>query len=279
MQTRIDIQFTADADRKTAEQIRQWAAEILTRLAGEPRPSRLSIRIFHRIDELQAFFEQEKSVLAVVSDGELDFIATHEAWRGYPRIHVCSERTKHLSEIVVQGAMQHEVAHAILHGTAEFYTFRFSSHLIAAGETLGLDTQLLQQLVYLLSIALKDSEVVRKLAAAGFESGQIALLEHMLADTETDRRVWEAIHTLSPQRKIVVAAFMKVLLPIQTLLEVGSKAGQRLQRLWENNYSFIAAEQCRQMIDFAVQTLDSRSRPFQTWLEQTALKLITDQKL
>jgi hypothetical protein len=234
-QTRIDIQFTADPDRKIAEQIRQWTAEILARLAEESRPSRLSIRIFHRIDELQAFFQQEKSALGVVSEGELEFIATHEAWRGYPRIHICSERTKYLPEIVVQGAMQHEVAHAILHGNPEFYSFRFSRHLIAAGETLGLDMQLQQQLVYLLSIALKDSEVVRKLAETGFESGQTALLDHMLADTETDRRVWEAIHTLSPQRKIAMAAFMKVLLPIETLLEVRIKAGDRLQRLWENN--------------------------------------------
>ena len=218
-------------------------------MRGYPlQASWLSIRLFHLIDELQAFFRQEKETLGIVSEGEAEFIATHEAWRGYPRIHICAERTKNLSEIVVQGAVQHELAHAMLHGTAEFYTFRFSRHLIAAGETLGLEMLLLQQCVYLLSIALKDAEVVRKLVETGFESGQIALLEHMLSDTHAERSIWEAIHALPPQRKIAIASFMKVLLPLQSLTSMGSEAGHRLQRLWHYNYDWISEEGRRQMV-------------------------------
>ncbi|MGD2187341.1 MAG: hypothetical protein PVI71_14520, partial [Desulfobacterales bacterium] len=230
MHTPIEIYSPESADTKFAGQVRLWAEEVVDSLTGEAVPERLSIRIYHLIDELRLFFRQEKKALGVVSEGETEFIATHEAWRGYPRIHICSEQIKNLSSIVVQGAVQHELAHAILHGTPEFYTFRYSPQLIAAGETLGFDMQLLQQLVYLISIALKDAEVVRKLAETGFESGQIALLEHMLADTYEEYSVWDTIRTLMPQRKMAVAIFLKALLPIKTLLAIKNNTGNDLQK-------------------------------------------------
>jgi hypothetical protein len=279
MQTRIDITCSKDSDRKFAEQIRLWAEPLMDSLTGEALPEQVSIRLYHLIDELRTFFQQEKKALGVVSEGEEEFIATHEAWRGYPRIHICSERTKDLCEIVVRGAVQHELAHAMLHGKPEFYTFRFSGDLISAGAALGLDMQLLQQFVYLLSIALKDAEVVRKLTDIGFESGQIALLEHMIADTQAERSVWHAIQSLPPQRKITIALFMKVLLPLKTLTRVRAEAGDRLQRLWEKNYAWIAEAQRRRMSRFATETANRSERSFQHWLEQTALNLITDRGL
>jgi len=102
MQPRIDIYCSEDTDSKFAGQNRQWAEEIIGSLAVELPTSRLSIRLFHLVDELQAFFRQEKEKLGVVSEGEAEFIATHEAWRGYPRIHICAERTKNLSESVTR---------------------------------------------------------------------------------------------------------------------------------------------------------------------------------
>jgi hypothetical protein len=279
MQTRIDIYCSKDADSKFAEQIRLWAEELIDGLTGEALPNRVSIRLYHLIDELRTFFQQEKKALGVVSEGEAEFIATHEAWRGYPRIHICSERIKDLSEIVVQGAVQHELAHAVLHGTPVFYTFQFSPHLITAGKTLGLDMQLLQQFVYLLSIALKDAEVIHKLVDTGFDSGQIALLEHMLADTHAEHSVWDAIQTLPPQRKIAIALFMKILLPLKTLASIAPKVSHQLLRMWENNYDWIREEERRQMSRFAAETANHIDRPFQNWLEQTALNLIADRRL
>ena len=160
MKTQIDIRCSQNTDEKIAEQIRLWAEDIIANLAERAPPDRLKILIYHRLDELQNFFRKEKEALGIFSEGEAEFIAIHEAWRGYPRIHICSERIKNLPETVVLGAVQHELAHAILHGRPEFYTFRFSRQLVSAGEALGLDIQLLQQFVYLLSIALKDGEAV-----------------------------------------------------------------------------------------------------------------------
>ena len=276
MQIPIEIYCQENTDRKLAEQIHSWAEEILGCLSGESAPKLLSIRIYHLIDELRLFFRREKEALGIAGEGEAEFIATHEAWRGYPRIHICSEHIKSLSGIVVQGAVQHELAHAILHGRREFYTFRYSRRLIAEAHTVGFDMPLLQQLVYLISIALKDAEVVRKLAGAGFESGQIALLEHMIADTRDELNVWGAVRALAPQRKMAVAFLLKTLQPIKMLIAVGNDAGSRLQRLWENSYAWLSETERHRIMRFAAETAAGQTRAYQKWLEETALSLILD---
>lgn len=279
MKTQIDIQCSEDTDGKIAGQIRQWAEDIIESLAEKALPDRLKILVYHRLDELQDFFRKEKEALGIVSEGETEFIAIHEAWRGYPRIHICSERIKNLPETVVRGAVQHELAHAILHGRTEFYTFRFSRQLVSAGEALGLDIQLLQQCVYLLSIALKDGEVISRLVDIGFQSGQIALLEHMLADTRSEREVWNAIRHLPPQRKIAVASFLKILLPVVILAAMKIDAGRRLQQEWENVYGWLSETERLDMIRFATESALNTTGSFHDWLEQTALKLINHPRL
>ncbi|MFQ5770779.1 MAG: hypothetical protein ACE5HX_09595 [bacterium] len=279
MKTQIDIRCSENTGRKFAGRTRQWAEDIIECLIEDAPPDRLSILVYHRIEELQAFFRKEKEALGISSQGETEFIAIHEAWREYPRIHICYERIKNLPETVVRGAVQHELAHAILHGKSEFYTFRFSRQLINAGEALGLDMQLLQQCIYLLSIALKDGEVVRRLVETGFHSGQIALLEHMLADTNSERELWDAIRKLPQQRKIAVASFMKTLLPIVTLAAVKNNSGQRLQQRWENVYNWLSEAKRREMIRFAAESAGNITGLFQDWLEQTALQLIVNPRL
>ena len=279
MKTQIDIRWTEDADQKFAGRIRQWAKAAIECPAEKNRPDRLLICIYHRMDELQAFLNKEKEALGVVSEGETEFIAIHEAWRGYPRIHICRERIENLSETVVQGAVQHELAHGILHGSLEFYRFRFSRQLIAEGEKLGLNLRLIQLCVYLLSIALKDGEVIHQLAAKGLAPGQIALLEHMLADTDAERDVWDKIRPTPGQRKIAIASFMKTLLPVVKLAAEKNDAGRRLLKRWKSAYGWISETDRRQIMRFASEAVANTAGSFQDRLEQTAFKLITDPRL
>jgi hypothetical protein len=44
------------------------------------------------MERYQDFYQREKKELGVVTGEETDFLATHDAWRGYPRIHICQER-------------------------------------------------------------------------------------------------------------------------------------------------------------------------------------------
>ncbi|MGD9227258.1 MAG: hypothetical protein PVF26_12225 [Desulfobacterales bacterium] len=279
MKTQIDIRCSKNTAEKIAGQIRLWAKDIIESLTERAPPDRLKIFVYHGLDELQNFFRKEKEALGIVSEGEAEFIAIHEAWRGYPRIHICSERIKNLPEAVVLGAVQHELAHAVLHGRAEFYNFRFSRQLISASEALGFDMQLLQQCVYMLSIALKDGEVVSRLVEIGFQYGQIALLEHMLADTRCEHEVWHTIRHLPPQRKIAVASFLKILLPVVILAAMSVDAGRRLQQEWKNVYDWLSETERLDMMHFATGSVLDSTGSFQDRLEQTALKLITDPRL
>jgi hypothetical protein len=279
MKTLIDIRCPHSSDEKIAGQIRLWAEGIIGSLAERTPPDQVKIHVYHSLDELQNFFFKEKKALGIVSEGETEFIAIHEAWRGYPRIHICSERIKNLPEAVVLGAVQHELAHTILHGRSEFYSFRFSRQLISASEALGFDIELLQQCVYLLSIALKDGEVVSRLVEIGFQFGQIVLLEHMLADTRSEHEVWNTIRNLAPQRKIAMASFLKTLLPIAILAAMKIDAGQRLQQKWENVYDWLSETERRDVMRFATESALKSTASFQDRLEQTALSLITDPRL
>jgi hypothetical protein len=279
MKTQIDIRWPEGTDDRFATRLRRWANEVSECLAEKTRPDRLSICLYNRMHELEAFLNKEKEALGVVSEGETEFIALHEAWQGYPRIHICRERIENLSETVVQGALQHELTHAFLHGLPKFYKFRFSRQLTAAGEKLGWSLQLIQVCVYLLSIALKDSEVICRLAQTRLFSGQIALLEHMLADTEAERYVWDKIRRTPPQRKIVIASFMKTLLPIVKLPAEINAAGRRLLERWKTVYDWVGEADRREIIRYASETAGNISGSFQDQLEQTALKLITDPRL
>ena len=279
MKTLIDIRCPHRSDEKIAGKIRLWAEGIIDSLAERTPPDRVKIHVYHSLDELQSFFYEEKEALGIISEGEAEFIAIHEAWRGYPRIHICSERIKNLPEAVVLGAVQHELAHTVLHGKSEFYTFRFSRQLISASEARGFDIHLLQQCVYLLSIALKDGEVVSRLVEMGFQIGQIALLEHMLADTRSEHEVWTTIRHFAPQRKIALASFLKTLLPIVILAAMKIDAGQRLQQKWENVYDWLSETERLDIIRFATESALYSTESFQDRLEQTALSLITDSRL
>ena len=108
------------------------------------------------MDAFQAFSRREKAALGVVTGEETEFLATHDAWRGYPRVHVCQERLTGIPSSVIRGVIHHEIAHALNHGTLEFYTFTFSKSLQDAALSKGMDIPLLQQCNYFLSVAIKD---------------------------------------------------------------------------------------------------------------------------
>jgi hypothetical protein len=94
MLSRLEIDPRNGTNPALAARIRRWAAEALERGGKLPAPPRLCITTRKSSEELAAFYKQEKKELNVVTGEETDFLATHEAWRGFPRIHVCEEKVK-----------------------------------------------------------------------------------------------------------------------------------------------------------------------------------------
>lgn len=109
------------SDPSFAAQVRFWAEEVI----GEDRlwaiPNRISIYLWEKDEDYQEFDAREKAELGITTAGESEFLATHEAWKGFPRIHTGVEKIRGLPDEVAQGLVQHETAQALLHGRPEFY--------------------------------------------------------------------------------------------------------------------------------------------------------------
>jgi hypothetical protein len=279
MAKRIQIVTHNGIDKALVARIRTWANEVLERTGPLSPSPYLYITIWKTMEELQDFYRREKKEFGVITGEETEFLATHDAWRGYPRIHICQERLRGIPGAIVQGVIHHEISHALHHGTQEFYTFRFSRRLQEAACSCGLDLSLLQQFVYFLSVAIKDWEVVQWLGEIGLGFSQQALVEHLISDTEEERRSWELVCTSPALRKIALAAFLKTLLPIVVMISMKIEESQALRNQWNEAYGWLPERQREALFRLAQSTMNYVEKTFQERLEQAALHLITEPSL
>jgi hypothetical protein len=232
--------------------------------------------IWRTVEELRHFYEREKEELSVITGEETEFLATHEAWRGYPRIHVCEERLEDVPDAVVQGAVHHEIGHALLHCTPEFYTFTFSRSLQEAARSFGFDLARLQQFVYFLSIAIKDREVVQWLVEIGLDYSQLSLLQYLIVDVEDEKRTWRAVQEIAALKKIVLAALLKILLPIEALSSMGTEEAGILKDQWNGAYGWLTQDERGHLLRVAQDILRIEGATFQERLERTSFRLIAE---
>jgi hypothetical protein len=271
----IEIVTPEGIDTEFLTQIRTWASEVLERKGSRTGDPYLCITIWKTIGSFQEFYQKEKETLGITTGEGADFLANHDAWRGYPRVHICQERLQGISTPVLQGITHHETSHAIHHGTLEFYAFRYSSELQETGRFYGLDLPLLQQCVYLLSVAIKDREVVQWLAEIGLGFSQLALLGHVISATEEEQRVWEVVCGSPPLKRIALATFLKTLLPIEAMLSVGIREAELLRNQWDEAYRWLSKAEREDLSRLVRYTMDVQGDTFQERLEQAVLGLIS----
>lgn len=276
MEIQIEIISYKGIDNRFLHQIRTWANEVLEKAKLSSSPHYLRITIWKNNEELRDFYHSEKVALGVVTGEEIDFLATHEAWRGYPRIHISHERIQGISDSVIQGVLHHEIGHALLHGSPEFYRFRFTDRLREAGLHKGIDLSILQQCVYFLSIAIKDLDVIKWLAESGLWHGQHALLEYLMLDTKEEKQAWNIVRNTSAYAKIAKAAFLKVILPIEAMISVSFEVAQDLKGSWNEAYSWLSKSERDGLFQLCQRMVEDEGMTFQERLEKATLKLIQD---
>jgi hypothetical protein len=276
MTNRIVIEPSGGTQKEFVAKVQSWANEVLEKKGSLAAPNFIFINIWRRVDELQSFYQKEKQELGIVTGEETNFLATHEAWRGDPRIHICQERVKDVPDVVIQSVLHHEISHALLHGTPEFYTFRYSTKLQEAGRIRGLDLAHLQQCVYMLSVAIKDYDVVTWLSDIGLGCGQLYLLEYLISDTEDERRIWEAVCANPAPRKLALALFLKTLLPIEALVTLSVERAEIIKNQWREAYGWLSETIQEGLIGFAHNTIAYRDKPFQQRLEHVTINLISE---
>ncbi|MFQ6057375.1 MAG: hypothetical protein ACE5MB_00645 [Anaerolineae bacterium] len=201
-------------------------------LPAPPSPT-VQVCLFDTADRLRAFLARERAEMGVGASDSEGFLASHDAWRGVPRITVCLERLAAVPPLVSQGAIRHEVAHTILHGSVAHYIFRLSRQVLARGRERGLDAALLQQLLYYVAIAVKDYEVARLLVDHGFQECQADLARHQLAVGEEDRLAWLLARRDPRARLLYFAAQLKPLLFARPLLELPAFAPSLQENIQE----------------------------------------------
>jgi hypothetical protein len=276
MTVQIEIVSYEGIDRRFLAQIRAWANEVLEKANLLSTPPYMLITIWKNNEELLDFYRNEKEALGVVTGEEIEFLATHEAWRGYPRVHISQERIKGISDSVIQGVLHHEIGHTLLHGSPEFYEFHFTNRLQEAGLSKGIDLPILQQCVYFLSIAIKDLDVVKWLAELGLGYGQQALLEYLMIDTEEEQQVWDIARNSPIHIRIAVAAFLKIILAIEAMISVAFEGAQDLKGRWYEAYSWLSERERTGLFRLCQKIAEYEGRIFQERLEYGALQLITE---
>lgn len=170
----------------------------------------LDILLFSNPSKMNAFYSGERSTMHVASEdfGE-SFVAMHDAWRGTPRIGVCMSRMKDLPPLIQTGTLRHEVGHSVLHGSMEYYVFPIGVRLTQAAQKLGLTKEYSFNLLYLISIAVKDFEVTRLLSGKGYVEDQLAYSNHVLRTSKEDLSAWQLSKGDPARMALCLAARLK----------------------------------------------------------------------
>ncbi|MEM1646343.1 MAG: hypothetical protein QXL96_10885 [Ignisphaera sp.] len=120
----------------------------------------LEVYFYASAEDKILFLEEEAFDLGVAVLG--DFIAMHEAWRGWSRIHIDFSRCTSINDKYLKAIVIHEVSHAILHGSPIHYYVH-----IAYSQLPWRNQEQVVELIYIATTAIKDIDVYDFLARLG----------------------------------------------------------------------------------------------------------------
>jgi hypothetical protein len=165
--------------------------ECYDRLSSHEMPI-IDLLVFEHSSALDAFLLREYKKLNIASSRfDEQFFAMHDAWYGIPRIFICLERMHKLPKPVQEGGLRHEVAHTILHGSIEYYIIPMPLALVRIMEQFGLPKDYMNNILYLISIAVKDYEVARLLINGGYVNDQLEYANYVLSVSKDEIISWE----------------------------------------------------------------------------------------
>jgi hypothetical protein len=209
----------------------------------------VDLYVFDRWFRVEAFLTEESRRLKVASSsfGE-SFFSFHDAWRGIPRIIICLERMKKLSALAQKGGVHHEVGHSVLHGSPLYYVFGVPPALGDLAKRFKLSRRYVTDMLYLISIAVKDYEVSRLLRKHGYVKDQIAFAKQMLAPTESDKTSWELSKGKPEAEALCLTSYLKLIGCVTPFL-ADETLGKKLHRHLRNNFSFLPKEYSRKLLE------------------------------
>jgi len=167
---------------------------------------------------MRALLKEDKLRLGITTSGDEEFICSHDAWRGYPRVICCLEKLAKLNKLARLGAIRHEAAHSALHGSLEYYIFRIPDDCRHTAAIKGLDSTVLDQALYYVSVAVKDFEVTKFLVQHDFINCQFTFALEWLRPSEQDKSTWKLAQTNRQAKFIYLTTLLKPTLFAHPLL-------------------------------------------------------------
>jgi len=188
---RIIVRRFGDVGESFVEKVLEILNDCYNRL-GTYAVEIIEVYVFEKSSSLSAFMNEEKRKLGIETSAfEESFLAVHDAWLGTPRIMVAYDKMLRVPELVRIGVLRHEVAHTALHGSLEYYSFSTPMFLLELERNGVVPRQVIGDLVYLASIAVKDYEVTRLLYEKGYVKDQVAYNEYCLKPSEEELEAWK----------------------------------------------------------------------------------------
>jgi hypothetical protein len=188
---RIVVRRFGDGKERFVEKVLEILNDCYSRF-GAHAVEIVDVLIFEKSSSMNAFMNGEKRKLGIETSAfEESFLAVHDAWQGTPRIMVAYDKMVHVPKLVGFGALRHEVAHSVLHGSLEYYSFSIPMFLLELERNGVISRQVIRDLVYLASIAVKDYEVTRLLYEKGYVEDQVAYNEYYLKPSEEELEAWK----------------------------------------------------------------------------------------
>ncbi len=228
-------------DDEEIERVIEIMQECYSRLSPH-EVSLVDLYLFERSSSVEAFFAKEFRKVGVASTpfDEL-FFAMHDAWRGIPRITLCLEKMEKLPKLVKMGGIRHEVGHSILHGNLRYYVLSFPPALLEIADRFKLSFEYVTNLLYLISIAVKDYEVTRLLHEQGYVEDQVAYAKHLLKVSEDDTLSWEISRGKPPAEALCLISCLKAAGCVAPLL-VDKKLGKEVRQHLMESLSYLPAD-------------------------------------
>lgn len=209
----------------------------------------VDLYLFENASLMRAFLDKEKKELGIKTSAfEYSFFALHDAWRGIPRIMVAYDRLLSLPETVAESCLIHEAAHTLLHGSLEHYSFSIPAVLLELIEEGGISRQLALDLLYLVSIAVKDYEVSRLLYKCGFLEELNVYVGFFLEPSEEDVEEWGLVKDHRLAKLLYLTSLLKTLCCAVPLLR-DEEYGERITGSIARSIEFLSSDLREDLMD------------------------------
>ena len=188
---------------------------------GERAPYKIEVHVFDTEANMNSFLRQEKFKLGIpYSRSDDSSPCTYDVLRGFPRLLIPVDRLANFSKNGRAGAIRHEAAHTVLHGTLEYSIFQIPEDCKHTAAVKGIDPDKLDGIFFQLTLGIKDHEATRFLVEHDFIHCQFAYGLDWIRPSESDKTSWMLAKTSRQARFIYESALMRPLLFANPLLSL-----------------------------------------------------------